>query len=108
MLDYCPNCRCKIKFYKSHECEKMKHELAGGVKLAGDVIASSDECKLKENTTHGIFRIWCVLKNIIEIICDIIKRMIEGLQKSIELLVFIIETKKIYHQLSKLIGKLLS
>ena len=75
MLDYCPNCRCKIKFYKAHECDKMKHELADSIKLAGDVIASSDECKLKENTTHGIFRIWCVIKNIIEIICDIIKRM---------------------------------
>lgn len=75
MLDYCPNCRCKIRFYKAHECDKMKHDLADSIKLAGDVIASGDECKLKENTTHGIFRIWCVIKNIIEIICDIIKRM---------------------------------
>lgn len=75
MLDYCPNCKCKIRFYKAHECDKMKHELADAVKLAGDVIASSDDCKVKENTAHGIFRIWCVLRNTIEIICDIIKRL---------------------------------
>lgn len=75
MLDYCPKCKCKIRFYKRHECDKMKHDLADSIKLAGDVIANGDECKLKENTTHGIFRIWCVIKNIIEIICDIIKRM---------------------------------
>ena len=75
MFEYCPNCRCRIKFYKAHECEKMKHDLADSVKLAGDAIANGEECKVKENTAHGFFRIWCNIKNIIEIICDIIKRM---------------------------------
>lgn len=75
MFEYCPNCRCRIKFYKAHECEKMKHDLADSVKLAGDAIANGEECKVKENTAHGFFRIWCVIKNIITIICDIIKRM---------------------------------
>ena len=60
MFEYCPNCRCRIKFYKAHEC---------------DAIANGEECKVKENTAHGFFRIWCNIKNIIEIICDIIKRM---------------------------------
>lgn len=75
MFEYCPNCRCRIKFYKAHECEKMKHDLADSVKLTGDAIANGEECKVKENTAHGFFRIWCNIKNIIEIICDIIKRM---------------------------------
>lgn len=75
MFDYCPNCKCKTRFYNRHECDKMKHDLADSIKLAGDVIASGEDCKLKENTTHGIFRIWCVLDNIIKILCDIYNRM---------------------------------
>ena len=52
MLDYCPNCRCKIRFYKAHECDKMKHDLADSIKLAGDVIASGENNEIRHIVTY--------------------------------------------------------
>ena len=73
----CVNCSCKKVDIKDNPCRELHEMNDSKIKLGSRALADAELCDYKKIFPKIVYSIWCVLKNIISLLCLVLFRLDE-------------------------------